>query len=236
MTHESSTYRIRDLPLTERPRERLAAAGPQALSTAELVAVLLRVGGRGKSALDTAQALLMQSGGLRGLQRTSYTDLCAVRHIGPAKAALLLAAVELGRRLAVSEAEEAPSVSSPAAAAGLVQYEMGALEQEHLRTILLDVRNRLIRIHEVYRGSLTTSLIRTGEVFREAIKANAAGVIVVHNHPSGDPSPSAEDIAMTRTLVDAGRLLDIPVLDHLIIGRGSFISLRERGTGFSKAE
>jgi DNA repair protein RadC len=196
----------------------------------------LRVGGRGSSALEAAQALLAECGGLRGLQRASRADLCAVRHIGPATAALLLAAVELGRRLAVSEAEEAPAVSSPAAAAALVRYEMGALEQEHLRTILLDVRNRLIRIHEVYRGSLTTSLVRTGEVFREAIKANAAGLIVVHNHPSGDPSPSAEDIAMTRTLVEAGRLLDIPVLDHLVIGRGDFVSLRERGMGFSKAE
>jgi DNA repair protein RadC len=214
----------------------LAAVGPQALSTAELIAVLLRTGGRGSSALQAAQALLAQRGGLRGLQRASYSDLCAFRHIGPSKAAQLLAAVEIGRRLAVAEAEEAPTLSSPGAAAGLVQYEMGALEQEHLRTILLDVRNRLMRIHEVYCGSLTTSLIRSGEIFREAIKTNAAGIIVVHNHPSGDPSPSPEDIAMTQTLVEAGRLLDIPVLDHIIIGRGAFVSLRERGMGFSKRD
>lgn len=236
MAHDSATYRIRDLPAAERPRERLAASGAQALSTAELLAVLLRTGGRGTSALQAAQALLSQVGGLRGVQRASHADLCATRHIGPSKAALLLAAVELGRRLAVSEAEDAPAVSSPAAAAALVQYELGALEQEVLRTILLDVRNRLMRVCEVYRGSLTTALIRTGEVFREAIKTGAAGIIVVHNHPSGDPSPSAEDIAMTRALVDAGRLLDIPVLDHLIIGRGRFVSLRERGMGFSKKE
>jgi len=208
----------------------------QALSTAELLAVLLRTGGRGTSALRTAQALLDSVGGLRGLQRATHADLCAARHVGPAKAALLQAAVELGRRLAVSEAEEAPSVSSPAAAAALVQFELSALDQEVLRVILLDVRNRLIRCCEVYRGSLTTTLVRSGEVFREAIRSSAAGIIVVHNHPSGDPSPSAEDIALTRGLVDAGRLLDIPVLDHLIIGRGRFVSLRERGMGFQKTD
>jgi DNA repair protein RadC len=235
MTDTTASLRIRDIPDRERPRERLTTAGPQALSTAELLAVLLRVGGRGSNALQTAQQLLA-GGGLRGLQRSSLADLTAVRHIGPAKATLLLAAVELGRRIAVEGAEETLTLSSPAAAAALVQYEMAALEQEHLRTILLDVRNRLIRIHEVYRGSLTTALVRTGEVFREAIKAGAAGMIVVHNHPSGDPSPSPEDIAMTRSLVEAGRLLDIPVLDHLIIGRGGFVSLRERGMGFAKTD
>ena len=172
--------------------------------------------------------------GLNGLRKASLEDLRAVPTVGPSKAALILAAVELGRRIAVSEAEEAPAVSSPAAAAALVQYEMSGLEQEHLRTILLDARNRLLRVREVYRGSLTTSLIRTGEVFREAIKANAAGMIVVHNHPSGDPSPSPEDLAVTRNLVEAGRLLDIPVLDHIVIGRGRFVSMREQGMGFEK--
>jgi DNA repair protein RadC len=232
---DTNNYRICDLPAGERPRERMAASGPQALSTAELLAVLLRTGGRGTSALQTAQSLLASCGGLRGIQRASQADLCATRHIGPSKAALLMAAVELGRRLAVSEAEESAAISSPAAAAALVQYELAGLDQEVLRVIQLDVRNRLIRMCEVYRGSLTTALVRTGEVFREAIRAGAAGIIVVHNHPSGDPSPSAEDIAMTRALVDAGRLLDIPVLDHIIIGRGRFVSLRERGLGFQKS-
>jgi DNA repair protein RadC len=233
MSHATTMYRIRDLPAGERPRERLAATGPQALSTAELIAVLLRTGGRGHNALQTAQAMLRQTGGLHGLRRASLSELCAIPSIGPSKGSLILAAVELGRRIAVTQAEEAPTVSSPAAAAGLVQYEMAGLEQEHLRTILLDVRNRLLRVHEVYRGSLTTSLIRTGEVFREAIRANAAGMIVVHNHPSGDPSPSPEDLAVTRNLVEAGRLLDIPVLDHIVIGRSRFVSMRERGMGFS---
>jgi DNA repair protein RadC len=232
MSQLATMYRIQDLPAEERPRERLTATGPQALSTAELIAVLLRTGGRGHGAMLTAQTLLQQTGGLHGLRKASISDLCAIPFVGPSKAALILVAVELGRRLAVSDAEEAPTVSSPAAAAGLVQYEMSGLEQEELRTILLDSRNRLIRIHEVYRGSLTTSLIRTGEVFREAIKANAAGMIVVHNHPSGDPSPSPEDLSVTRNLVEAGRLLDIPVLDHVVIGRGRFVSMREQGLGF----
>jgi DNA repair protein RadC len=234
MSQLTTIHRIRDLPAEERPRERLSATGPQALSTAELIAVLIRTGGRGHSALQTAQTLLGQAGGLQGLRKASSADLCAIPFIGPSKAALLIAAVELGRRLAVAEAEQAPTISSPAAAAGLVQYEMSALEQEELRTILLDARNRLIRVHAVYRGSLTTSLIRTGEVFREAIKAGAAGMIVVHNHPSGDPSPSPEDLAVTRNLVEAGRLLDIPVLDHVVIGRGRFVSLREQGLGFAE--
>jgi DNA repair protein RadC len=234
MSQTPTTYRIRDLPAGERPRERLAATGPQALSTAELIAVLLRTGGRGRSALQTAQALVQETGGLLGLRKATLPDLCAIPSIGSSKASLILAAVELGRRIAVSEAEEAPTVSSPAAAAALLQYEMAGLEQEHLRTILLDARNRLIRVREVYRGSLTTSLIRTGEVFRDAIRANAAGMIVVHNHPSGDPSPSPEDLAVTRNLVEAGRLLDIPVLDHLVIGRGRFVSMREQGMGFGE--
>jgi DNA repair protein RadC len=230
----ASIHRIQDLPAGDRPRERLTATGPQALSTAEVIALLLRTGGRGHGALQTAQTLLGKTGGLLGLRKASFADLCAVPFIGPSKAALLLAAVELGRRLAVIEAEQAPTISSPAAAAGLVQYEMSALEQEELRTILLDARNRLIRVHAVYRGSLTTSLIRTGEVFREAIKAAAAGMIVVHNHPSGDPTPSPEDLAVTRNLVEAGRLLDIPVLDHVVIGRGRFVSMREQGMGFAE--
>jgi len=144
-----------------------------------------------------------------------------------------LAAIELGRRIASLPPEDRPSVASPAQAAALVQYEMSALDQEHLRVLLLDTRNRLVRIAEVYRGSLNTSLVRIGEVFREALRHNAAGLIVVHNHPSGDPSPSPEDVALTRSLVEAGKLLDLQVLDHLIIGQGRFVSLRERGLGFA---
>jgi DNA repair protein RadC len=146
-----------------------------------------------------------------------------------------MAAIELGRRIAVSSPDERPTISSPADAANLLMYQMSALEQEYLYVILLDTRNRVLgKPLEVYHGSLNTSLIRTGEVFREAVKANAAGLIVAHNHPSGDPSPSPEDVAVTRALVEAGKLLDVEVLDHLVIGRQRFVSLKERGLGFSQ--
>lgn len=225
--------RIRDLPDDDRPRERLAGAGPAALSTAELLAILPRVGLAGENAVRLAERLLTEIGGLTGLHRASLVDLCRVRGIGAAKASQLAAAVELGRRLAVSTPEDRPAVKSPADAANLLMYQLAALEQEYLFVLLLDTRNRVIgRPVEVYHGSLNSSLVRVGEVFRHAIKANAAGVIVAHNHPSGDPAPSPEDVAVTRAFVAAGKLLDIEVLDHLVIGQQRFVSLKERGLGF----
>ena len=225
-------HRIKDMRSDDRPRERLERQGPQSLSNPELLAILLGTGAPGLNAVQLAQELLDEFGGLPGLHKADYGDLVKTRGIGPAKAAQLGAAVEIGRRLAVSVPEDRPAIQSPEQAAELVMYEMGALSQEHLRVLLLDTRNQLIRIAEVYRGSLNTSLSRVGEVFRDAVRANAASVIVVHNHPSGDPSPSAEDVAITRAIVDAGRLLDIEVLDHLVIGTGRFISLKSKGLGF----
>jgi len=227
--------RISDLDASDRPRERLATAGAGALSPAELLAILLRVGTKGENAVHLAQRLLKEWGGLAGLHRMSHADLCRVKGIGKAKAAQLMAAIELGRRIAAEQKDDRATISSPADAANLLMYQMSALEQEYLYVILLDTRNRLLgNPLEIYHGSLNTSLIRTGEVFREAVKVNAAGLIVAHNHPSGDPSPSPEDVAVTRTLVEAGRLLDVEVLDHLVIGRQRFVSLKERGLGFTK--
>ena len=226
--------RIRDLPSSDRPRERLEREGPSALSNAELLAILLRVGVAGENAVRVAERLLAQLNGLPGLHRAAFTDLKSQKGIGPAKAAQLQAAIELGRRIAVTTFEERPAICSPADAANLLMYQMAALDQEYLFVIPLDTRNRVLgRPVEVYHGSLNTSLIRVGEVFREAIKINAAALIVAHNHPSGDPSPSPEDVAVTRSLVEAGKLLDIDVLDHLVIGRNRFVSLKERGLGFS---
>jgi DNA repair protein RadC len=226
--------RITDLPSTDRPRERLAEIGASGLSNAELLAILLRVGIEGENAVRVAERLMTQLGGLPGLHRATYDELCDVRGIGPAKAAQLKAALELGRRIAISTPDSRPSISSPADAANLLMYAMAALDQEYLYVILLDTRNRVIgQTREVYHGSLNTSLMRVGEVFRDAVKANAAGIIVVHNHPSGDPSPSPEDVAVTRALVEAGKLLDIEVLDHLVFGRHRFVSLKERGLGFN---
>ena len=223
---------IRDLPESERPRERLKHYGPGALSTGELLAIILRVGAPGESVLQVANRLLAQYGGLAGLARASFADLCAERGLGEAKAAQLKAALELGRRLLVASPQERPQVKSPADAANLLSLDMAALEQEEMRVILLDTRNRVLAIETVYRGSLNAAVVRIGELFRAAIRTNCAAVILAHNHPSGDPSPSPEDIRLTRDAVAAGRLLGIEVLDHLIIGQGRYISLKERGLGF----
>lgn len=228
-----TTYRITDLDQAERPRERLAKLGPQALSTAELLAILLRVGVPGENAVQVGQRLLQSLGGLAGLQRASYEEVCSQHGVGPAKAAQIKAAIELGRRLVVEAPQERPAIHSPADAAALLQYEMSALEQEELRVILLDTRNRVMDISSVYRGSLNSSQVRVGELFKTPIRRNAAALIVVHNHPSGDPAPSPDDIAITRAIVQAGKLLDVEVLDHLVIGRGRYVSLKERGLGFS---
>jgi DNA repair protein RadC len=225
-------YRIADLQEAERPRERLAALGPQALSNAELIAILLRVGVPGENAVQVGQRLLNTFHGIGGLHRAPFTELCKQHGIAEAKAAQIKAAIELGRRLTVESPEERPAINSPADAAALVQYEMSALEQEHLRVLLLDRRNRVLETTEVYRGSVNSSQIRVGEVFKEAVRKNASGIIVVHNHPSGDPTPSPDDVAVTRAIVQAGKLLDVDVLDHLVIGQGRWVSLKERGLGF----
>ena len=153
--------------------------------------------------------------------------------MGPAKAAQVKAALELANRLRLDEAGFQASINSAEDAASHLQYEMGMLEQEHFRVLLLDTRNRLLRTVDVYQGSLNTSAIRVGEVFRDAVRINAASIIVAHNHPSGDPTPSPEDISVTRAIVEAGKLLDIEVLDHLIIGRNRYVSLKSKGLGFA---
>jgi len=226
-------YRITDLAADERPRERLAKLGPQALSTAELLAILLRVGVTGENAVQVGQRLLQTFGGLTGLHRATFDEVCAQHGIGEAKAAQIKAAIELGRRLTLEAPEERPAINSPAEAAALVQYEMSGLEQEHLRVILLDTRNRVLDIVEIYRGSVNSSQVHIGEVFKPAIRRNATAIIVIHNHPSGDPTPSPDDVAVTRAILQAGKLLDIEVLDHMVIGQGRWVSLKERGLGFS---
>jgi len=226
------TYRIADLRETERPRERLEKLGPQALSTAELLAILLRVGVPGINAVELGQHLLNRFKGLGGIHRAPFEELLNEHGIGEAKASQIKAAIELGRRLTLEAPEERPTINSPADAAALVQYEMSALEQEHLRVLLLDTKNHVLDIVEVYRGSVNMSQVRVGEVFKAAIRRNATAVIVVHNHPSGDATPSPDDVAVTRAFVQAGKLIDVDVLDHLVIGQGKYVSLKERGLGF----
>jgi DNA repair protein RadC len=225
-------YRIADLAAEERPRERLAHLGVQALSNSELLAILLRVGVPGENAVQVGQRLLNTFNGLAGLHRAPFEELCAQHGVKEAKAAQIKAAIELGNRMRLENPEERPTINSPADAAALVAYEMSALEQEHLRVLLLDTRNHVLDIVEVYKGSVNSSQVHVGELFKAAIRRNASALIVVHNHPSGDPTPSPDDVAVTRAIIQAGKLLDVEVLDHMVIGQGRWVSLKERGLGF----
>lgn len=234
MREYRSGYRltIKELPSGERPREKLKLRGVASLSTGELLAIILRTGVPGETATDVAQRLLARYGGLLGLSRAEYGALCRERGLGEAKAAQLLACVELARRLALEKPEERFRINSPEDVVVLVASEMAALDQEELRVVVLTTKNDVLRVVPVYRGSVNSAQVRVAEVFKEAVRANAPALIVVHNHPSGDPTPSTDDVAVTRELVRAGRLLDIDVLDHLVIGDGSHVSLRRRGLGF----
>ena len=178
------------------------------------------------------QRLLAEAEGLPGLARMPLTDLVQFRGIGEKKAAQIKAVLELGRRLMAASPTERLQVKSPADAANLLMLEMSVLEQEHLRTIMLNSKNHVLKVHTVYVGSVNTASLRVAELFREAVRLNSVAMIVAHNHPSGDPTPSAEDIAVTRQIVEAGKLLNIAVLDHLVIGQQRWVSLKERGLGF----
>jgi DNA repair protein RadC len=233
MVRESpAAYRITDLSVDERPRERLEKSGPEALSKAELLAILLRVGVTGLNSVQLAQKILDDLGGLTGIQKASFAQVCNIHGVGPAKAAQIKAAIELGIRLKKENPDLSAAVNSPEDAAELVRYDMQGLVQENLWVILLDTRNRKIGVEKVYVGSLNASMVRVGELFRGALQRNAAGIIMAHNHPSGDPAPSPEDITLTRAAVQAGKLLDVEVLDHLVIGHNSFVSMKAKGLGF----
>lgn len=233
MTAPDYHLRIREMPQGERPRERLRDYGPSALSNAELIAILLRTGSVGENVISLSTRLLSRHEGLNGLARLSFGELCREHGLGEAKAAQLRAALELGLRLASSHPEARAVVRSPADVAGLVMTEMSLLAQESLRVVLLNTKNQVLKVHEVYQGNVNSSMVRPAEVFREAVRENCPSLIAVHNHPSGDPTPSNDDIAVTGDLVQAGRYLDIEILDHVVIGQGRFVSLKERKLGFS---
>ncbi len=231
----SSQYRltIKEMPETERPRERLQSYGPGVLSTPELLAIIMRTGSRGENVVSLATRIVSHFGGLPALARASVEELAAVRGIGTAKACEIRAALELGIRLAASVEDLKPAIHGPSDAAGLVLTEMSLLTEEELRVLVLDTKNQVLTIHTLYRGTANSAPIRPAEVFREAIRRNGTGVIVVHNHPSGDPTPSSEDVQTTERLFETGKLVGIDLLDHLIIGGGKYISLRQKGLGFS---
>ena len=225
----AKTLTVLDLPLSERPRERLSRLGAEALSEQELLACILGRGVAGDSVLISAQRLLAAFDSLRGIAEASVEQLSAVHGIGPAKAVQLKAAVELARRLALGPEAPAAAIESVEAAAALLRPHLLDKKKEHFVALLLDNRHRLIRLSPIAIGSLSATLVHPRELFREAIVASAAAVIVAHNHPSGDPSPSEHDVELTARLIKAGALIGIEVLDHLILGAGGVVSLRAEG-------
>jgi len=227
--------RIKDMPDLERPRERLAAHGAEALSPAELIAILLRTGLRGRSAIEVAHELIRQHGDLNALARASLEDLQKIKGIGRDKAVTLQAAFTLARRMARELRQPRPQLDQPAAVAEYMREEFRGKEVEEFHAVLLDTRRRLIRTERISTGTLDSAIVHAREVFRGAIGANASAIVLVHNHPSGDPTPSKADITVTRDLIRAGQLLKIDVLDHVILGErradreGDFFSLKEHG-------
>ena len=229
------TIRIQDLPDQERPRERLASLGADALRSSELIAILLRTGMKGRSAIEIGEELVKHYGSLDALARASLDDLRKFKGIGRDKAIAIHSAFTLARRLVKEVQSEAPLVDSPEQIAGLLREENRSYTVENFQVLLLNTRRRLIRVERISQGTLDTILIHPREVFRLAITANASAIALVHNHPSGDPTPSDADIKVTRDLIRAGQLLRIDVVDHVILGRRSetrardFVSLRELG-------
>ena len=227
----SMTLLVRDLPADERPRERLLAEGAASLSNTELLAVLLRTGVKDDSVLRVAEKVLAlyKERGLAAITQMSAKELSSIKGVGMAKAATILAAVELGRRLALKAAEERMIVHGPADAASYVMPRFRFERREHFAVLLLNAKNHILALKTISVGTLTSSVVHPREVFQAAIEQSAASVILVHNHPSGDPAPSGEDLAVTRRMVEAGEIMDIPVLDHVIVGYDKFISLKEEG-------
>lgn len=222
---------VRDLPVDDRPRERLLAYGPGNLSNAELLAILLGSGYRNKSAMQLAQDVLSthREEGVQALATMDLTELMSFKGIGMAKAAELSAAVELGKRLKDKPGVKRVKISCPSDAADYAMLRLRFQQREHFAVILLNVKNHILSMPIISVGSLTASVVHPREVFRAAILQTAAAMILVHNHPSGDPTPSSEDVSITMRLIDAGKIMDIPVLDHIIIGDNKYISLKEEG-------
>lgn len=220
---------MRDLPKEERPRERLIELGPEYLANRELLALLIRTGTKSRSAMDLADMLLAHFGSLPKLASASYHEISGLKGIGPAKAADILAAFELAKRLSNSHSALKEVVTNPKDAADLVFHELRLLDKEHFLILMLNTKHRVIAKKVISIGHLNASLVHPREMFKEAIKHSSAAVILVHNHPSGDPSPSEDDIRITRRLVEGGQLLGIQVLDHVIVGEQGYVSLKEKG-------
>lgn len=231
---ESCSLRIKDFPAEDRPRERLVRCGAAALSNAELLAIIIRTGTKDVTAIDLAYKLLSFRGqagdeGLRQLVEATVEELSSVKGVGLAKAVQVKAAIELGRRMGTAAGRRRSTVRTPEDVCRLLMEEMRYLDKEQFRTLLLNTKNELLRVELVSVGCLNSSIVHPREIFKGPIRWSAAAIVLVHNHPSGDPSPSREDTAVTRRLVEAGQLLGIDVLDHVVLGDNRFVSLKEKG-------
>lgn len=224
-----SSLTLRDVPVQDRPRERMLRFGTSSLSDSELLAVLLRTGTINESAVTLAQRVLKEASGLRNIPDMSVAEMTRIKGIGETKALQIHAGIELGRRLSLSIKGETPVIRSPGDAATLLMEDLRYLQKEHFICLFLNTKNQVIAKETLSMGSLNASLVHPREVFRAAIKRGSASLICAHNHPSGDPEPSREDIALTNRLVEAGNIIGIEVLDHIIIGDGIFVSLKEQG-------
>ncbi|MEW9053314.1 MAG: DNA repair protein RadC [Neobacillus sp.] len=225
----TNSLMIRDFPQDERPRERFVQNGPQSLSNHELIAILLRTGTKDESVLQLSNRLLTNFEGLRMLKAATLEEMMEIKGIGQAKAIQILAAVEIGRRIANLKNEDRYVIRSPEDGANYVMNDMRFLSQEHFVCLYLNTKNQVLHKQTIFIGSLNASIVHPREVFREALKRSAASIICLHNHPSGDPAPSKEDIEVTKRLVECGKMIGIEILDHLIIGENKFVSLKEKG-------
>lgn len=222
-------FTIKEMPAEERPREKLVKYGAEALSDAELLALIIRVGNRNRTAVELSQDILNQYGGLKALNYLSFRDFMQIKGMGLAKAVQLKAVAELSIRLATLNREEKEIIKSPGDAAHLLMPELRYLTQEVFKILLLDIKNQVLAIPLISKGGLTSSIVHPREVFKEAIKHSSAAIILAHNHPSGIPEPSRDDINITKKLIDAGNVIGIDILDHIIIGDGVYISMKEKG-------
>ncbi|KON86887.1 hypothetical protein AF332_08760 [Sporosarcina globispora] len=226
---QNDSLLIKDFPQDERPRERFVQNGPHSLSNHELIAILLRTGTKDESVLQLANRLLTHFEGLRLLKDATLDEITAIKGIGAAKAIQLLAAVEIGRRISNLTYDDRYIIRSPEDGANYVMNEMRFLSQEHFVCLYLNTKNQVLHKQTIFIGSLNASIVHPREVFKEAFRRSAASIICIHNHPSGDPTPSREDIEVTKRLAESGKIIGIDVLDHLIIGENKFVSLKEKG-------
>ncbi|SHE47835.1 DNA replication and repair protein RadC [Seinonella peptonophila] len=220
---------LKSLPLEDRPRERMIENGPKSLSNGELIALLLRTGSAGESVMELAQKILVEVGGIQSLAQISFHELLAIHGVGPAKAVQLLAGLELGKRVRQVTSTDGQFIHQPIDAVDMIRNELRFYQQEHFICMFLNTKNRVIDKKCIFIGSLNLSVVHPREIFREAVKCSAARIICIHNHPSGDPSPSTEDIEITFRLVESGKMIGIEVVDHIVIGDLNYFSMKENG-------